>query len=170
MQERWIEVAEFPQYLVSTEGRVMNGWNDRPKEPSRNQQGISVVNLYKDKQQNLRSVAVLVADAFLSRDGIPEHFDTPIHLNGDRGDCRVDNLAWRPRWFAIKYHQQFRPEVRTRRFGFHQPVEIIETGEVFETSWDAAIKYGMLDQEIFVATVNRTYVFPHHFTFRVLEE
>lgn len=170
MQEAWQELEEFPGYAISSEGQVMNTNTDVLKKPSANQQGIAIVNLHKDGRQHVRSVAVLVADHFIPRDGVPDHFDTPIHLNGDKMDCRADNMDWRPRWFAIKYHQQFNPEERAKKFGYRQPVEIIETGEVFDTSWDAAIKYGLLDQEIFVATVNRTYVFPHRFTFRILEE
>lgn len=170
MREKWVPLNEFPGYLVSTDGRVMNDWGDRIKQPSRNQQGVCVVNLHQGGRQYLRSLAVLVANTFLYNPDVPRHFDTPIHLNGDRMDCRVDNLALRPRWFAIRYHQQFSEWERENRFGFKCPVMLIETEEVFPTSWEAAIKYGLLDREIFIATANRTYVFPHQFHFEVIEE
>lgn len=167
--EQWLELHEFDNYAVSNLGRVRNLTTDLVKKPSRNQQGILMVNLSRNGEQNIRSVSVLVACAFVPTQGLPDHFDTPIHLDGDKANCQAVNLAWRPRWFAVRYHKQFDPWERTHRFGFRQPVELLDTGEVFPTSWEAAIKYGMLDREIFLATMNQTVVFPHHFRFRVID-
>ena len=67
------------------------------------------VGLFRDQEQYKRSVALLVAKAFLKQPS--EFFDTPINLNGDRLDNQVINLMWRPRWFAIKYNRQFREPI-----------------------------------------------------------
>lgn len=165
----WVEMQEYPNYAISNLGQVMNVTSGQIKKHSRNQLNIAMVNLSILGQQNIRSVAVMVANAFLDRSEVPDYFNTPIHLDGDKMNCSAGNLAWRPRWFAVKYHQQFSPWERANRYGFECPVELIDTGEVFPTSWEAAIKYGMLDREIFIATQNRTYVFPHMFTFREVE-
>lgn len=170
MREKWVELKGYDGYLISTEGRVMREWSERIKEPSVNQQGVCVVNLVVDKRQYLRSLAVLVANTFLYNLETPKHFNTPIHLNGDRMDCRVDNLMLRPRWFAIKYHQQFSEWERENRPGFTCPVLLVETEEVFPTSWDAAIKYGLIDRDIWISSINATYVFPQGFHFEPLEE
>jgi hypothetical protein len=94
-------------------------------------------------------------------------FNTPIHLNGDKDDNRADNLTLRPLWFAREYHKQFESPPR----GLRIPVEItngVGLGEFFKTSWDAAIKYGLLDREILIATLNQMYVFPTYQRFRVV--
>lgn len=168
-QNAFMELPDYPGYAINRDGEVLTLETGLMKRRSLNQQGILMVNFSINAKQHVRAVAPLVAHYFLSREDIPDHFDTPIHLNGDRTDCRVDNLAWRPRWFAVKYHRQFLPEERFKNFGFQSPVELINTGEVFPTSWEAAIKYGLLDKEIFIATINRTYVFPHSFFFREID-
>lgn len=165
----WIDLREYPGYAVSDDGRVMNTTTGLIKNQSINQQRIAMVNMSINGQQHVRSIAVMVANSFLDRSEFPEHFDTPIHLDGDKRNCRADNLTWRPRWFAVKYHRQFSEWERENRFGFRQPIEIIETGEVFENSLHAAVTYGLLDREIFLAMANRTFVFPHNFTFREVD-
>lgn len=162
--EHWKEIRAFPGYSVSSHGRVRNDETDRLLALTVNQQGIVTVGLTEHGIQYKRSVTLLVAKAFLSPPKEPS-FDTPIQLDGDRMNNRADNLAWRPRWFAIRYHQQFH---NTKR-GFTVPIEEVNTGERFENSWEAATKYGLIDREILISTLNRTYVWPTYQQFRVLE-
>lgn len=130
----------------------------------RNQHGVTHVGLTKNRVQYRRSVTLLVATAFLA-EFYKETFDAPINLDGDRSNNRVENLVWRPRWFAVKYHQQFKDN--TRR-GFLTPIRETKTGEEFESSWEAAIKYGLLDREILLATINNTYVWPTYQRFQTI--
>lgn len=165
----WINLADlgFPDYAVSTLGTVRNERTGRDMHPSTNQSGaykIGMMHATLNKQVTL-SVAPIVAHAFLEPP-TNERFNTPINVNGVRGDNRACNLMWRPRWFAIKYHKQFLNDLR----GFSVPIYEIHTNEQFETSWEAAIKYGLLDREIAIATLNRTYVFPTSQEFRVVED
>jgi hypothetical protein len=163
--EVWRSIREFPGYSVGDEGHVRNDDTGRIMAMLVNQHGIGYVGLTKNYRQYKRSVAVLVATAFTPK--LAQHrdaFDTPINLNGDRIDNRASNLMWRPRWFAVKYFRQFHSNER----GFNVPIEEIGTRERFKTSWDAALKYGLLDREILVATLNRTYVWPSYQRFRVL--
>jgi hypothetical protein len=163
--EVWRYIREFPGYSVGDEGHVRNDDTGRIMAMLVNQHGIGYVGLTKNCRQHKRSVTVLVATAFTPK--LAQHrgtFDTPINLNGVRTDNRASNLMWRPRWFAVKYFHQFQSNER----GFNVPIEEIGTGEQFKTSWDAALKYGLLDKEIFVATLNRTYVWPSYQRFRVL--
>ncbi len=165
MLENWQKIPEFPNYAVSNLGNILSINRDVVLVTGFNQQGIRFARFYDHNRQIVRSVAKLVADAFLEPPERPEVFDTPIHLNGDHADCRAENLAWRPRWFAVKYHRQFSDWEREHRRGFICPVRINETGEMFPTSWEAAIKYGMIDRDIFIQTVNQHPTFPHGFTF-----
>ena len=157
--ELWTNLKEkgFPEYSVSNFGEVRNDLTNRIIKPSPNQSGLYKIGLmsYLDNIQHTMSVALLVADAYLQRIANPR-FNTPINVDGNRSNNRVDNLMWRPRWFAIAYHKQFYNDRR----GFLVPVVEIRTGEQFETSWDAAVKYGLIDRDISVATMNNTYVFP----------
>lgn len=161
----WMEIDDFPGYSVSDDGQVRNDSFGRAMSLSRNQQGQIKVGLVQNGEQHSRSVGVLVAAAFLDPP-FPHHFNTVIHLDGDLSNNHADNLMWRPRWFAIKYHQQFHNGKR----GYIVPVRDVDTGERFRTSWDAALKYGLLDREIMIATENRTYVFPTSQRFEVIEE
>jgi hypothetical protein len=164
MTENWEDIPEFPYYAVSDHGRVMNKYTEHIKSVSINQQGIASVLLVNGRQQFRRSVTVLVAEAFLP---LPPRraFNTPINLNGDRLDNHVDNLAWRPRWFAAKYHAQYRQPIP---FGFSGQVELIETEEIFESVRDAAKTYGLLEKEIIMSVHNHVPVFPTWHNFQLV--
>ena len=112
-----------------------------------------------------RGVALLVAKAFLEPPAL-ETFDTPINLDGDRYNNCVENLTWRPRWFAVKYHQQF--DGHTPKFNCQ--IQEIHTGFRFANSMVAATMFGLLDEEIYQATLNRTYVWPTYQEFRVVQK
>lgn len=162
--EVWRKITSFEEYSVSDLGRVRNDHTDRILRQNVNQYGVPNVGLILDHVQYKRAVGLLVAKEFVPR--LPhqrEAFNTPINLNGDRCDNSVRNLMWRPRWFARDYFQQFEDGPR----GFRVPVQDVASKEVFPTSWEAAVRYGLLDHEIYLATLNRTYVWPTYQTFRV---
>lgn len=163
MQE-WREIIGFSGYSVSDGGKVLNDRTGRIMRTSMNTRGIETVGLMQFGVQRKRSVAVLVGDAFI-RTARSIQFDTPINLDGNRTNNCVSNLAWRPLWFARKYHQQF----LTGPQGFGRPVQNIQTGEVFKTTWDAATLEGLLEQELVMAILNRTYVFPLYQMFQVFD-
>jgi hypothetical protein len=163
MQE-WREIVGFSGYSVSDDGKVSNDQTGRVMRTTMNTHGIETVGLMQFGVQRKRSVAVLVGDAFI-RAARSIKFDTPINLDGDRGNNRVSNLAWRPLWFARKYHRQFNVGPQ----GFVLPVQNIQTEEVYETTWDAATNKGLLEQDIVMSILNRTYVFPLYQMFKVLE-
>lgn len=162
--EEWRIIESFPEYSVSNIGRVRNEETGRLLVLTRNQQGIVYVGLSRSSVQHQRSVARLVAKAFIPSPSLA--FDTPINLDGDRANNNVLNIMWRPRWFAVKYFQQF---VNGQR-GFDVPIVEVKTGELFPTSWEAAIEYGLIDREIFVATLNKTYVWPTYQVFEVYSQ
>lgn len=161
--EEWQEICSFPGYSVSNTGFVRNDKADRLLTRLVNQSGTVYVGLNRDTIQHKRSVALLVADAFLQRPQ-DSSFDTPINLDGVRLNNDIENLVWRPRWFAVKYHQQFHNGSR----GFVVPIQDVDTGEWFPNSWEAAVKYGLIDREILIATLNRTYVWPTYQKFSVV--
>jgi len=165
LQEIWNPVHEFPAYIVSNHGRVMNVETERFKTPSANQQGIPSVNFIKEGIQYRRSVALLVAQTFLHMRADRPHFDCPINLDGDRFNNRVDNLMWRPRHFAVKYHRQFNQPIQ---FGFNAPVALIGTDRVYETVREAAKDLGLLEKEIIMSIHQHVPTFPEWDSFELV--
>lgn len=163
MNEHWKAIERFPEYSVSNYGRVRSNKSGRILSTSPNQFGVVQVGLMKDGVQYHRSVPLLVAKAFIPIK--PGPFDTPINLDGDRLNNRVDNLVWRPRWFAIKYNRQFRFPYPDR---IDRPIVDKKTGEVSNNSLDCACRYGLLEEEIVISILTRTYVWPTYQEFRIL--
>jgi hypothetical protein len=160
MLTEWQRIRSFPGYSVSDTGFVRNDETGRELTYLRNQSGVVHVGLTKNKVQFKRSVALLVADAFLVP---PMHraFDTPIHLDGVKSNNNVENLLWRPRWFANKYALQF-----GARLSPDMPVEELNTAQKFENTFDAAITYGLLERDIRVSVIAETEVWPTRQRFR----
>jgi NUMOD4 motif len=165
MAENWSPIEDFPGYSVSDQGRVRTDKSGRILRLSENQFGLLQVGMMRDGEQRHRSVPLLVAKAFLPEFAGP--FDTPINLDGDRHNNRVDNLVWRPRWFAIKYNQQFRYPYQN---SIMAPVVDLKTGEISNNSFECAKRYGLLEQDLVLSILNRTYVWPTYQEFSILEE
>lgn len=123
-----------------------------------------MVLMRENYQHYSRSLPLLVARVFIPQD--LEAFDTPIHLDGDKMNCSVDNLMWRPRWFSFKFHAQFRmyPEGL-----INAPVRQLNDGKVFRDSREVASLYGLLEVDIFLSIQNRTYVWPTYQQFDLAE-
>lgn len=166
MDEEWLEIYEFPDYSVSTHGRVLNNYTGRIMSFAHSQNGIPTVGLFHERRQYRRSVPVLVAEAWVPNEW-PERFNTPTHLNGDRSNCRADNLVWRPRWFAIKYHQ----EILTPRFPDWpdtSQVLLVNTQEIFRSPREPALKYGLREMDVFLGMLNQRTIFPNNLEFQLI--
>lgn len=157
---QWQEIDEFPEYSISNHGDVVNNLTGRPLKPIQNQQGIFYVGLTQEKMRINRSVALLVARIYVPQKW--EIWDSVIHKDGDRANFDANNLEWRPRWYAIKYHQQFLSVDPVRVI---VPIRNLDTGETFPNSWPATIKYGILGSDIFRSTREGVEVFytGHHY-------
>ena len=155
--EEWRDVRDHAGYSVSNYGRVRNDDTGWILTMLRNQRGILNVGLMENGVQIKRSVARLVAIAFVPRPlSQIETFDTPIHLDGDQNNACALNLMWRPRWYAYRYHRQFRVESEITP----GPVRDLETKEIYEDLWIPVIRYGILYMEIVLSAANRTVVWP----------
>lgn len=162
MRVQWEELQEFPDYAVSEHGDIANIKTGLPRKLSINQQGVVKISLYDPEGRlRTRSVARLVAENFL-----PPHpnplFDTPIHLDGELQNCRRDNLMWRPLWFAVKYHKQFRIE------NFHaveDQIMDLETETVYNSVKEACIENGLYWYDVIKSYTEDVAIFPSWQTF-----
>ena len=165
MREAWKMIKDFPGYSVSDHGRIRSDRSGRILALSVNQFNVVCVGMMRDGTQYHRSVPLLVANAFIPRPFTP--FDTPINMDGDRYNNHVENLTWRPRWFAIRYNQQFENRYL---YPIHSPIVDIKTGEVSDNSLECAKRYGLLEKDVVLSIMNRTYAWPTYQEFGILEE
>lgn len=162
MSDEWAAIEGFPSYGVNRLGQVCNFSTGRILRLQQNQYGVVFVGMLDaDGWQKQRSVVRMVAHAFLPQD--LEAFDTPIQIDGDRWNCEVGNLAWRPRWFAIRYHQQFK---RRYPFSIQAPIRDIGSGDIYRDSWVVVRTFGLLEEDLVVSIELRTYVWP---TYQIFE-
>ena len=165
MDELWKEIPLFPDYSVSNYGRIRANKSERILALSQTQWGLVQVGLMRNGRQYHRSVPLLVAKAFLPVK--PGPFSTPVNLNGDRTNNHIDNLVWRPRWFAVKYNRQFRYSYENP---IMRPIMDLRSGEVSKNSFECATRYGLLEEDLVLSILNRTYVWPTYQEFGVVEE
>lgn len=156
VEEQWAQIEEFGDYSISDKGRVKYEPTGYIKTASVNRQGIEHVLFSVGGSQSRREVIRLVAEAFLPPPS-PSHFDTPINLNGNRSDNRVNNLMWRPRWFAVKYNYQMLTLGRLPDF---PDVIDLDTGEVTTDLYSLITREGLLASDLYEAIDCNTYVFP----------
>jgi hypothetical protein len=164
-EEDWRPVEGFPGYSVNPLGQVRRDSTQRILTTRFNEYGVPYVGLMRDWQQCIRSLPRLVARAFLP---IPSDiFDTPIQLDGDRSNCRVDNLMWRPRWYAVLYNNQFTKGRYENPID--APVHAVHEQEQFPNSLAAACRYGLLEREVVLSVLNRTHTWPTYQYFELVE-
>jgi hypothetical protein len=163
MRNEWREIQDFPNYFVNPLAQIMNGRTESllvATEES-NYGSLSIV-LFKGSHGYRRSLAKVVAFAFIAK---PTHWcDTPIHLDGDRGNCVASNLMWRPRHIAVKYHRQ---QANLPIINNPKKVQNITTGEMFENVQEAARAHGLLIHDLVDYILNGTPSWPdkHRFIF-----
>lgn len=90
--EKWETVKDFPNYLISSDGRVMNKKTLKFVKPvihCRDRQ--HVVNLWRNNKAKLFSLYRLLAIHFIPNPNNKPHIN---HINGDRSDFSLENLEW----------------------------------------------------------------------------
>lgn len=161
--DEWRPVEDFPGYSVNPLGQVKKDSKASYILRTRvNQYGFPYVGLMRNGRQCIRSLPRLVATAYITPPS--DVFDTPINLNGDRTDCSVDNLMWRPRWYAVLYMNQFEERYD---YPIDEPVKVSGETTVYPNSFEAAINYGLLEREVVLSILNRTPAWPTYQDFEL---
>ena len=167
-RDEWVPIPGFPKYSLNSLGQVQHNRTGRLIRPQLNRTGgVYVVLMRESFQHYSRSLPLLVAKAFIPQDlEHLEYFDTPIHLDGDKMNCAVDNLMWRPRWFSIKFHNQFRMYSEAL---INTPLRQLVDGKVFRDSRVLASLYGLLERDILESIYNSAPVWPTWQRFELAE-
>lgn len=166
LTDEWVAVEEFPGYSVNPLGQVRKDSTGRLLHTRVNQFGVPYVGLMRGWKQHVRSLPRLVARAFIPKPYIVDTQIAPINLNGDRTDCRVENLMWRPLWYAVHYNNQFEDRYSNP---INLPVRDVETRLEFPDSMAAATHFGLLEREVVLSILNRTYALPTYQKFELVE-
>jgi hypothetical protein len=153
--EEWVPLLGYPGYSVSNLGKVRNDRIFRVLTVYEAEGKRPFVKVTRDGQQLTRNLSKLVLSSFLPPPR-PD-FTTPIHFDGDIHNCSIGNLDWRPRWFALDHTTQFR---RGDLPDYPDPVIELRTEEVFENSWAATVRFGLLYLDLIKSIRLQTYVFP----------
>lgn len=140
--EEWEVIEDFPGFAISDHGRVEDLDKERLVPTRQNREGFEMVTVHDNLKQYTRSVAIFVAKAFLEPP-CNEAYNSIIHLNGDRSDCRAQNIMWRPRWFALKYHKMFDDTP------FRVMVYIPSLDRVFGSLREFCTTYGLIELDAY---------------------
>lgn len=141
-------IDEFPTYRINPLGMVWNTERSKWLTVHSTPTGVAFVQFRPDRKTYSRGLANLVAKYFLEA---PPLYDTPINKDGDRMNCRYDNLALRPRWHAIRYHQERQNPHRGQLYPF--PFVHLESG-VLAPMEDHAIEHGVLFYDIYQSVLH----------------
>ena len=127
--EQWRLVDGFPNYMISSCGRVMNITTFRILKPGMNERGYLIVNLCKDGNQTTKKIHRLVAEAFiLNLTNLP----CVDHIDRNKLNNHLSNL----RWCTQKENQHNRSKNKNgtsmyKGVSFHKPLN----------KWRARIKH-----------------------------
>lgn len=153
--EEWKPLQNYDGYSISDQGRIRSDKSSAVLAINYTLQNRPFVKMMHQGKQVSRGLALLVCEAFVPLPRYRCDTPTPIHLNGNIKDCRVDNLMWRPRWFAQEHTNQFKID-----FKIQTPVINVATRTVYENVWDVVIEHGVLYRDVVTSIHERTWVFP----------
>lgn len=96
MSEEWKTIEEFPDYQVSTLGRVksLKFGKEKIKSLLKSKDGYDRIRLHKDGKGITKLVSRLVAKTFLKKE---EGKETVDHKNIIKSDNCLENLRWADR-------------------------------------------------------------------------
>lgn len=162
-EEEWRIIPEFPRYEVNAIGQLRLEHNGRPMRTSVNQFGHAKISLVNEYGRFDRSVATLVAEAFVKPDNVA--CVDVIVLDGDFTNLRYDNLMWRPTHIAWKYTRQLK--VQQPAYYWSLPVLDVVNNVLYESIAQAGMSNGLLFDDIWYSTYTRTEVWPTRSIFEV---
>lgn len=151
--EEWAPIEGFENYEVSDEGRIRNENSGHILKQFPNGHDIIQVVMYRDGKNHARAVHKLVAHAFTE---VGPEGTVPMHRDGDKRNCRADNLEWKDRWFVHKLTMQRKRTVPRDPRG----ILMLSTGVVYPNALVCANEINGLEELVLITAQN-----PHRATY-----
>lgn len=165
-EEIWRTIEEFPNYEISTFGRIYNNRQDCYMQTSKTLFGhVKITLMDENHVRHTRSVARILAEAFI----LPSNARCTqvVVLDGNLGNIWLENLVWRPPWYAWKYSRQLKVEQPTY---FKNLFVNNITKEIFYHSIiEAGMAEGLLFSDIWRSTYTGERVFPDDSIFEIVD-
>lgn len=117
-------------YSIDIFGNVIRLKDQKEMSTQTNAQGYINVSLSKDKKQTQHKLHRLVAQAFIPN---PQNKKEVNHIDGNKENNCVWNLEW------VTSSENTKHAIKTGLVE-HSKVQIVETGEIFETAVECANK------------------------------
>ena len=133
MKEIWKDIDEFPNYEVSSFGRVRNKKYNRFLKPLEVGFGYVVVELWNNGQSQSKKIHRLVANAFIPN---PHNKPQVNHIDGNKKNNSVDNLEW----VTASENMKHAYDSGIKKVYHNRTIRIIETGEIFDSIKECAKK------------------------------
>ena len=129
--ETWKTVEKYPNYLVSTDGRIKKKSTGRILVTTPDSRGYPAVTIIDNDGQHTKCIHRLVAETFVPN---PEGKLTVNHKDGNKRNNHISNLEWNTLSENLKHAYQVGLKQRPDNAGSpKRPVRIIETGEIFDS-------------------------------------
>lgn len=140
--KEWKTIPEYPMYEASSDGEIRNRKTGRILKTHIDTHGYKAMTVRSNKQQIPVKVHRLVAEAFYP--DADRNLDVN-HIDGDKLNNSSENLEFCTRQENIVH--AFKMGLRVPRS--MQPVEVVETGEIFPSIRECSRQTG-LDQSAIV--------------------
>lgn len=131
--EIWKTIIEYPNYEVSSDGRVRNTKTGRVLRSSMNKDGYQYVGLCLNGNRKNHKIHRLVASIFIPN---PKNKPDVNHINGNKADNRIENLEW------VNASENAKHAYQMGLRSDNQHCRCIETGQIFESQNHAAKYFG----------------------------
>ena len=156
MKELFKEIPGFLNYVVSTDGKVINIKTNTEKKLGHDHKGYMKVDLYSHGKRKTKRVHVLVADAFLEPDPSRPEIN---HKDGNKLNNNVTNLERVTKSENMKHAYRTGLIVPHPTYGMlgkknpnggakGKPIRILETGKVYKSAADCERKTGLRSKSI----------------------
>lgn len=154
--EIWAEIDGFPEYEVSSLGKIWNRKLDKRMATSLTRDGDVKISLQSPEGRRTVSVKYLVANAFVMKPS--PVFNAVINLDGDPSNISAMNLEWRPKWFAWQYARQFNTTDRD----YFENISVMNelTGARYPSIYECCRTEGILFKDVWRSVCEGTRVFP----------
>lgn len=138
--EIWKQVERYPNYEVSTHGRIRKMVNGRILITTNDSRGYPSVTVLDECGQHTKNVHRLVAETFIPN---PEGKRTVNHRDGNKSNNHISNLEWNTLSENLRHAYANGLKCRPDNCGSpKRRVRIVETGEEFDSIGECARAIG----------------------------